>query len=230
MISIIIPCYNEDHFLKDLLIKISLIKNLDKEIILVDDGSNQSTKGIIDFCKNENLINKVITLEKNYGKGFALKKGIEEAKGDIILFQDADLEYDPLDYNKLIRPIIQNKADVVYGSRFIGNENGQRILYFWHRVANSILTLFTNIMTNINFTDMETGYKVFKSNIIKNISIKENTFGVEPEVTVKLAKKKVRFYEVGISYNGRTYEEGKKIMLKDFFIAVYCIFKYRFFD
>lgn len=210
MISIIIPCYNEDHFLKDLLIKISLIKNLDKEIILVDDGSNQSTKGIIDFCKNENLINKVITLEKNYGKGFALKKGIEEAKGDIILFQDADLEYDPLDYNKLIRPIIQNKADVVYGSRFIGNENGQRILYFWHRVANFILTLFTNIMTNINFTDMETGYKVFKSNIIKNISIKENTFGVEPEVTVKLAKKKVRFYEVGISYNGRTYEEGKK--------------------
>ena len=230
MISIIIPCYNEDHFLKDLLIKISLIKNLDKEIILVDDGSNQSTKEIINLCKNENLINKVITLEKNYGKGFALKKGIKEAKGDIILFQDADLEYDPLDYNKLIRPIIQNKADVVYGSRFIGNENGQRILYFWHRVANFILTLFTNIMTNINFTDMETGYKVFKSNIIKNISIKENTFGVEPEVTVKLAKKKVRFYEVGISYNGRTYEEGKKIMLKDFFIAVYCIFKYRFFD
>jgi len=230
MISIIIPCYNEDHFLKDLLIKISSIKNLDKEIILVDDGSNKSTKEIINLCKNENLINKVITLEKNYGKGFALKKGIEEAKGDIILFQDADLEYDPLDYNKLINPIIQNKADVVYGSRFIGNVNGQRILYFWHRVANFILTLFTNIMTNINFTDMETGYKVFKSNIIKNISIKENTFGVEPEVTVKLAKKKVRFYEVGISYNGRTYEEGKKIMLKDFFIAVYCIFKYRFFD
>ena len=230
MISIIIPCYNEDYFLKDLLIKISLIKNLDKEIILVDDGSNQSTKEIIDFCKNEKLINKVITLEKNYGKGFALKKGIEEAKGDIILFQDADLEYDPLDYNKLISPIIQNKAHLFYGSRFIGNENGQRIPYFWHRVANFILTLFTNIMTNINFTDMETGYKVFKSNIIKNISIKENTFGVEPEVTVKLAKKKVRFYEVGISYNGRTYEEGKKIMLKDFFIAVYCIFKYRFFD
>ena len=230
MISIIIPCYNEDNFLKDILIKISSIKNLDKEIILVDDGSNQSTKRIINLCKNENLINKIITLEKNFGKGFALKKGIEEAKGDIILFQDADLEYDPLDYNKLIRPIIQNKADVVYGSRFIGNENGQRILYFWHRVANSILTLFTNIMTNINFTDMETGYKVFKSNIIKNISIKENTFGVEPEVTVKLAKKKVRFYEVGISYNGRTYEEGKKIMLRDFFIAVYCIFKYRFFD
>lgn len=230
MISIIIPCYNEDNFLKDILIKISSIKNLDKEIILVDDGSNQSTKRIINLCKNENLINKIITLEKNFGKGFALKKGIEEAKGDIILFQDADLEYDPLDYNKLVRPIIQNKADVVYGSRFIGNENGQRILYFWHRVANFILTLLTNIITNINFTDMETGYKVFKSNIIKNILIKENTFGVEPEITVKLAKKKVRFYEVGISYNGRTYEEGKKIMLRDFFIAVYCIFKYRFFD
>ena len=229
MISIIIPCYNEDHFLKDLLIKISLIKNLDKEIILVDDGSNQSTKGIIDFCKNENLINKVITLEKNYGKGFALKKGIEEAKGDIILFQDADLEYDPLDYNKLIRPIIQNKADVVYGSRFIGNENGQRILYFWHRVANFILTLFTNIMTNINFTDMETGYKVFKSNVIKDI-IEKNTFSFESDIPANVAKKKVRFYKVGISYNGRTYEEGKKIMLKDFFIAVYCIFKYRFFD
>ena len=209
MISIIIPCYNEDHFLKDLLIKISLIKNLDKEIILVDDGSNQSTKGIIDFCKNENLINKVITLEKNYGKGFALKKGIEEAKGDIILFQDADLEYDPLDYNKLIRPIIQNKADVVYGSRFIGNENGQRILYFWHRVANFILTLFTNIMTNINFTDIETGYKVFKSNVIKDI-IKKNTFSFESDIPANVAKKKVRFYKVGISYNGRTYEEVKK--------------------
>jgi len=228
MISIIIPCYNEEFSLKKILTKINSIKNLNKEIILVDDGSNVNTKKIINSCLQEKLIDKLITLEKNKGKGFALKNGINKANGEIILFQDADLEYDPDDYEKLVQPIVKNKADVVYGSRFIGNENGQRILYFWHRVANFILTLLTNILTNINFTDMETGYKVFKSEVIKKIEIKEKSFGVEPEITLKLAKLKVRFYEVGISYNGRTYAEGKKIMLKDFFIAIYCIIKYKF--
>lgn len=228
MISIIIPCYNEEVSLKKILTKINSIKNLNKEIILVDDGSNVNTKKIINSCLQEKLIDKLVTLEKNKGKGFALKNGIDKANGEIILFQDADLEYDPDDYAKLVQPIVKNKADVVYGSRFIGNENGQRILYFWHRVANFILTLLTNILTNINFTDMETGYKVFKSEVIKKIEIKEKSFGVEPEITLKLAKLKVRFYEVGISYNGRTYAEGKKIMLKDFFIAIYCILKYKF--
>jgi len=228
MISIIIPCYNEDVSLKKILTKINSIKSLNKEIILVDDGSNSVTKKIINTCLQEKLIDKLVTLKENKGKGFALKNGINRANGEIILFQDADLEYDPDDYEKLIQPIVRNKADVVYGSRFIGNENGQRVLYFWHRLANFILTLLTNILTNINFTDMETGYKVFKSEVIKKIEIKEKSFGVEPEITLKLAKLNVRFYEVGISYNGRTYAEGKKIMLKDFFIAIYCILKYKF--
>ncbi len=230
MISIIVPCYNETKFLEKILIKINNIKSINKEVILVDDGSDHETKEIIELCLQKKLIDTVITLEKNYGKGYALKKGIEKANESIILFQDSDLEYDPEDYPKLIKPIIDGKADVVYGSRFISNDKGQRVLYYWHRVANLLLTTLTNIMTNINFSDMETGYKVFKSEIIKKINISEKSFGVEPEITIKLAKIKVKFYEVGISYNGRTYEEGKKIMLKDFFIAVYCIFKYRFFN
>lgn len=230
MISIIIPCYNENKFLEQILTKVNSVKDLEKEVILIDDGSNTQTKKIIDDCVERKLINKLITLDQNYGKGFALKEGIQKAEGEIILFQDSDLEYDPDDYIKLIKPILDNKADVVYGSRFTSNEKGQRVLYFSHRLANFLLTSLTNIFTNINFTDMETGYKVFKSNIIKDIDLKERSFGIEPEITLKLAKKKVKFYEVGISYNGRTYEEGKKIMLKDFFIAIYCIFKYRFFN
>ena len=230
MISVVIPCYNEKRLLEKILVKISFIKDIDKEIIVVDDGSDKETKEIIQNCIEKKLIDKIVTLEKNYGKGFALKRGIEEAEKEIILFQDSDLEYDPSDYKKLIQPILDDKADVVYGSRFTSNEKGQRVLYFTHRIANFILTLLTNTFTNINFTDMETGYKVFKSKIIKEIDIKEKSFGVEPEITLKLAKRKARFYEVGISYNGRTYEEGKKIMLKDFFIAIYCILKYRFTD
>lgn len=230
MISVIIPCFNEHLFLPKVLKKISSQNNIKKEIILVDDGSNEETKKVINECLKENLIDELITLDQNYGKGFALKKGIEKSKGEIVLFQDADLEYDPDDYQKLIQPILDSKADVVYGSRFTSNDRGQRVLYFSHRIANFVLTSLTNILTNINFTDMETGYKVFKSNIIKDINITEKSFAVEPEITLKLSKKKVKFYEVGISYNGRTYEEGKKIMLKDFFIAIYSIFKYRFFD
>ncbi len=230
MISIVIPCYNENKFLEQILTKVNSIKDLEKEVILIDDGSNSQTKKIIDDCVERKLIDKLITLDKNCGKGFALKEGIQKAEGEIILFQDSDMEYDPDDYKKLIKPILDNKADVVYGSRFTSNEKGQRVLYFTHRLANFLLTSLTNIFTNINFSDMETGYKVFKSSIIKDIDLKEKSFGIEPEITLKLAKKKVKFYEVGISYNGRTYEEGKKIMLKDFFIAIYCIFKYRFFN
>ena len=230
MISIIIPCYNENKFLEKILLKIHSISNLEKEIILVDDGSNDETKKMINSCLDKKLIDHLITLDKNYGKGFALKQGVDKAEREIILFQDSDLEYDPEDYKKLIQPILEDKADVVYGSRFTSNEKGQRVLYYSHRLANFILTTITNIFTNINFTDMETGYKVFKSSVIKSINFKEKSFGIEPEITVKLAKKKYIFYEVPISYSGRSYEEGKKIGLKDAFIAIYCIIKYRYFD
>ena len=228
-ISIIIPCYNEKKYINKILEKIKSLRNLQKEIILIDDGSDEETKKILKHCLNDSLIDELITLNKNFGKGYAVKTGVKKATGDIILIQDSDLEYNPDDYYKLIDPIISDKADIVYGSRFLGNEKGQRVLYYSHRVGNFFLTTLTNILTNINFTDMETGYKVFKSDVLKKIEINENSFGIEPEITVKLAKMNFRFYEVGISYNGRTYEEGKKIKLKDFFIAIYCLIKYRFF-
>ena len=228
-VSIIIPCYNESDFVEKILDKINNQSNINKEIIVVNDGSNQKTTTILDECLDKNKINLLVNHDFNKGKGEALKTGLSKATGEITIFQDSDLEYDPEDYNKLIDPIISNKADIVYGSRFLSNEKGQRILYYWHRVGNFLLTTLTNILTNINFTDMETGYKAFKTEIIKSIDIKENSFGIEPEITIKLALKNFRFYEVGISYNGRTYEEGKKIKLKDFFIAIYCLIKYRFF-
>ena len=183
----------------------------------------------IKILANDNRIIKYFFLEKNLGKGGALKKGFKEADGDIILIQDADLEYDPKDYPILLKPFKETDADVVYGSRFRGGEY-VRLHFFWHYVANKLLTIATNIVTNLNMTDMETGYKVFKRNVIQSIEIKEKSFGVEPEITVKLAKKKFIFYEVPISYRGRSYEEGKKITLKDAFKALYCILKYRFLD
>ncbi len=228
-VSIIIPCYNESDYVEIILDKINRQNNVNKEIIVVNDGSNEKTSNILNECLNKKKINILVNHDFNKGKGEALKTGLKKATGEITIFQDSDLEYDPEDYDKLINPIIANKADVVYGSRFLSNEKGQRILYYWHRVGNFLLTTLTNILTNINFTDMETGYKAFKTEVIKNINIKENSFGIEPEITVKLALKNYRFYEVGISYNGRTYEEGKKIKLKDFFIAIYCLIKYRFF-
>ena len=228
-ISIIIPCYNEESTIKIIIEKVLKFNLYEKEILIIDDCSTDSSREIIKKLSSENSIIKYFFLEKNLGKGSALSKGIYEACGDIILTQDADLEYDPSDYEKLLKPFKDTDADIVYGSRFLGGEY-VRLHFFWHYLANKLLTLVTNIVTNLNMSDMETGYKVFKSSAIKSIQIKEKSFGVEPQITVKLAKKKFVFYEVPISYKGRSYEEGKKITLKDAFVALFCIFKYRFFN
>ena len=228
-LSIVIPCYNEEKTLKIIIERVLKYKDLEKEIIIVDDCSTDNSKFIIKDLADLYPEIRGIFLEKNFGKGSALKKGFEEVSGDIVLIQDADLEYDPKDYPALIKPFENTDADVVYGSRFMGGDY-VRLHFYWHFVANKLLTLITNIVTNLNMSDMETGYKLFKRSVIRSINIKEQSFGIEPEITVKLAKKKYVFYEVPISYRGRSYEDGKKITLKDAFIALYCIFKYRFFD
>ncbi len=228
-LSIIIPCYNEENTIKIIVEKVLKFSLYDKEIIIVDDCSTDQSREIIKNLAEDTSIIKYFFLDKNLGKGAALNKGFKEANGDIILIQDADLEYDPKDYPILIKPFIETDADIVYGSRFLGGEY-VRLHFFWHFLANKFLTIVTNVVTNLNMSDMETGYKVFKKNVINSIEIKEKSFGFEPEITVKLAKKKFVFYEVPISYRGRSYEEGKKITLKDAFIALYCIIKYRFLD
>ena len=223
-ISVIIPSFNEERTIIELLNNVNRQKEkFNLEIIVSDDGSNDKTKKLLK--ENKSLYDKLVENSKNEGKGTALRKGIEIANGDIILFQDADLEYDPEDYDRLLNPFFKNDADVVYGSRFSGS-SAHRIIYFSHRVANFLITSLVNIFTNINFSDVETGYKVFKRSIIENISLKEKSFGIEIEVTMKISKIKTKIFEVGISYNGRTYSEGKKITIKDAFIAVYLIFKY----
>tara|TARA_B100001057_G_C22849223_1_gene950288 strand:- start:710 stop:1399 length:690 start_codon:yes stop_codon:yes gene_type:complete len=227
-ISIIIPCFNEHKTIEAILNKVKNLKNYEKEIIVIDDCSTDGTKEILNNIEKD-LIQKLIFNEKNYGKGFCVKKGISYATGEIIIIQDADLEYDPNDYFKLIEPIKKDVADVVYGSRFTGSEE-RRVLFYWHSLGNKILTTLSNMFTNINLTDMECCYKAFRANDIKNINLKENRFGFEPEITAKIAKKNLRIYEVGIKYFGRKYSEGKKITWIDGFRAIYCVIYYSFFD
>lgn len=227
-ISIIVPCYNEEKYIIEVLKNINLQKKkFNLEIIISDDGSNDKTIPLLK--KNKKLYNKLITSKKNYGKGSAVRKAIFVASGEYVLIQDADLEYSPKDYSKIFYPALKNNADVVFGSRFISSEN-RRVIYYQHQIANKIITFLCNIITNINLSDVEVGYKLIKTSIIKKLNLKENSFGIEIELAVKLAKLKLRIFEVGISYNGRSYEEGKKIKAIDAFIAIYCIFKYRFFS
>ncbi|MCK9613021.1 MAG: glycosyltransferase family 2 protein [Bacteroidales bacterium] len=234
VLSIIIPAYNEGktiHLILDKVKAVVLTENIEKEIIIVNDCSKDNTEeAILNYCeKNPGLNIQYFKHENNAGKGAALRTGIEKATGDYVIIQDADLEYDPEEYNIILRPVLSGFADVVYGSRFIGG-NPHRILFFWHSIGNRFLTYFSNMFTNLNLTDMETCYKLFKREFIQSITIRENRFGFEPEITAKISRQKnIRIYEVGISYYGRTYAEGKKINWKDGFRAIYCILKYGLF-
>ncbi len=225
-ISVIIPCFNEHQTIVDVLDKVLEINSskYNLEIIIVDDYSTDGSREILNNI-SKNKIQHLILNEKNYGKGYSIRQGIRKASGEIILIQDADLEYDPHDYEKLLKPILNGNADIVYGSRFIGSDS-KRVLYFWHSVGNYFLTFLSNMFSNLNLSDMECGYKVFKSKIIKNIELNENRFGFEPEITAKISSLDIKIYEVGINYHGRKYSEGKKITWKDGFSALRCIVRY----
>ncbi|MDC3069851.1 glycosyltransferase family 2 protein [bacterium] len=228
-LSIIIPCYNEKNtieiILKKIIQNLNEYKFLNYEILIVDDCS---TDGTIQILKQLDDDNKILIYfhDKNLGKGAAIHTALKNLTGEVVIIQDADLEYDPSDYHKLLTPFFEANADVVYGSRFLGGGKYSRVHFFWHYLANKILTFICNLFTNLNLTDMETGYKAFKSSALKSISLKEETFSFEPEVTIKLSKKKFKFFEVPITYNGRSYDEGKKIGLKDAFIALKTIILY----
>ena len=228
-LSIIIPCYNEENTLSQAVNRIFGVDlgDIEKEIVIIDDGSSDRSIEIIHELEKQHSQIVGLIHEKNQGKGAALRTGLEASTGDIILIQDADLEYSPADYPRLLEPLLDKRADVVYGSRFKGGEPG-RVLFFWHSAGNKFLTLASNMMTGLNLTDMETGYKVFKREVIKQIDLEEKRFGIEPEMTAKIAKiqPRPRIFEVGISYAGRTYAEGKKIGWKDGVRALYCIMKY----
>jgi len=228
-LSVIIPCYNELATIETVVDAVRSSPYPDKEIVVVDDCSTDGTREKLRASiEPSGLVDKVLYHEKNQGKGAALRTGFKAAKGDLVIVQDADLEYDPREYQKLVGPIRDGKADVVFGSRFMGGD-AHRVLFFWHSVGNRMLTLASNMLTDLNLTDMETGYKLFKREIIQSIEIEEDRFGFEPEVTAKVAKLGCRIYEVGISYAGRSYAEGKKIGAKDAFRAIYCIVKYNIF-
>jgi glycosyltransferase involved in cell wall biosynthesis len=234
-LSLIIPCYNEElsiHALLERVLNVNLQNDIEKEIIVVDDGSTDNTFQAISNFKQKypEAEVQIIRHEKNRGKGASIRSALPEITGDFILIQDADLEYDPIDYSKLLRPIVEGHADVVYGSRFRGSE-AHRVLFFAHSSGNKFLTFCSNFLTGLNLTDMETGYKMFKTDILKGLRLKENRFGFEPEVTAKISKvKKIRIYEVGISYYGRSYADGKKIRWTDGIRALYCILKYNIFS
>jgi len=226
-LTVVIPCYNEIKTIEQIIatVRASPVQNC--EIIIVDDFSTDGTRELLQTSLHAQ-VDRVIYHDRNYGKGAALRSGFAGATGDIVIVQDADLEYDPQEYPQMIEPIVDGKADVVYGSRFIGSKP-HRVVYYWHMIGNSFLTMLSNMLTNINLTDMETCYKAFRREIIQSIKIEENRFGFEPEITAKVAKLGCRIYEVGISYYGRTYKEGKKIGWKDGVQAIYCILKYNFF-
>ena len=226
-VSIVIPCFNEETTVEALVDAVCASELPDKEIILVDDASTDRTWEIVSI-KLAGRIDKVLRHERNRGKGAALRTGFAAATGDVVLVQDADLEYDPREYPKLLKPIFENKADVVFGSRFAGGES-HRVLYFWHAVLNKLLTLISNVLTDLNLSDMEVCYKAFRREVLERIELEEDRFGFEPEVTAKVAKLGVRIYEVGVSYSGRTYAEGKKIGWRDGVHALWCLFKYNLF-
>lgn len=223
-LSVLIPAFNEVTFLPEVIRRVEATP-YDKEIIVIDDGSTDDTKEFLRGLKGEHM--KITRHEQNRGKGAAIRTGLTMAKGDVIIIQDADLEYDPKDYPVLLQPIIEGKADVVYGSRFLGGPH--RVLFFWHSVGNSFITLISNMFTDLNLTDMETGYKVFRKEVFKDIRIESNRFGFEPEITAKVAKKHFKIYEVPISYYGRGYQEGKKITWKDGVKALFVVMKYNVF-
>jgi glycosyltransferase involved in cell wall biosynthesis len=224
LLSVVIPCYNERHTIREIVARVRAAPVESKEIIVVDDYSSDGTRELIQ-SEVAALVDRVVYHDRNRGKGAALRSGFAAATGQIVIVQDADLEYDPSQYPKLLDPILRHGADVVYGSRFAGGE-AHRVVYFWHMIANRFLTTLSNCFTNLNLTDMETCYKAVRRELLQSVTFEEDRFGFEPEITAKLAKKRAVFYEVGISYYGRTYEQGKKIGLKDAFRALYVIVKY----
>jgi glycosyltransferase involved in cell wall biosynthesis len=221
-LSVIIPVYNEQATIREIYESVKAVA-IEKEIILIDDGSTDGSREILQSLKDDST--RIVLHDRNLGKGAAVRSGLRHVTGDMVIIQDADLEYDPAQYPKLIQPILEGKADVVYGSRFVTGDY-RRVLFFWHMVGNKLLTLLSNLFTNLNLTDMETCYKVFRREVLERITIEEDRFGFEPEITAKVAKLKLRIYEMGISYSGRTYVEGKKIGWKDGVSAVRCIIKY----